>query len=151
MLPAKQILLVGEYDTTLSLVRYLLSVNSYRSNYSCYEVTSANSAEEALGLLKTNHYNLLLCQYHFASIGTLLSQVKGIDDHLKTIVIEEKANRLGAVYADAILFKPTAFELLDRIKVLLYRKRGPLKGMKRKVASVEVPMVRKSARRKNET
>ena len=140
MIPAKQILLVGEDDTKLSILRYVLRINSYRSNYSCYEVTAATSAEEAIGLLKNNHYNLLLCQYHFASMETLLSQAKSINDQLKTIVVEEKASRLGAVYADAILFKPTASELLDRIKVLLHRKRGPMKGMKRKVASETVQL-----------
>lgn len=140
MLPAKQILLVGEDDTKLSILRYVLRINSYRSNYACYEVTTATSAEEAIGLLTNNHYNLLLCQYHFASMETLLSQVKKIDDNLKTIVIEEKASRLSAIYADAVLFKPTYFELLERIKVLLHRKRGPMKGMKRKVASEKVQL-----------
>jgi CheY-like chemotaxis protein len=140
MRPAKQILLVGEDETKLSLLRYVLRNSTQKSSYSCYSVTAATSAEEAIGLLKNNHYNLLLCQYHFSSMETLLSKVKKIDDNLKTIVIEEKASRLSSVYADAVLFKPTAFELLERIKVLLHRKRGPMKGMKRKVVSETVQL-----------
>jgi hypothetical protein len=33
-----------------------------------------------------------------------------------------------------LLFDPTAADILERFKVLLYRKRGPMRGMKRKIS-----------------
>ena len=141
MKPAKRLLLVSEDEEQISPLRYLLRINAWRSNHACYCVTTADKAEEALGLLKKHQYDLMLCLYPVASMDTLLEQTKVIDDHLKIIVMADKASQLQTVYADAILFNPSSAALLEHIKVLLYRKRGPMRGMKRTVKSETVPLV----------
>jgi DNA-binding response OmpR family regulator len=128
--------LVGEDEDNLSLLRYVLRNNAYKAQCCYYHVTSVSTAQESLDALKKDQYDLLLCQCPVASLETLLAQVRIIDDNLKTIVIADKESQLSSVYADVIMFKPTAAELLERIRVSLYRKRGPSPGYKKKVAGI---------------
>jgi hypothetical protein len=69
-----------------------------------------------------------------ASLDSLLKDAMSIDNGLKTMVIATKASEIEYPCTDALLFDPTAADILERFKVLLFRKRGPMRGMKRKIS-----------------
>jgi hypothetical protein len=89
--------------------------------------------KEALGLLKTARYDILICQYPIALLETLLANSKILDNTMKIIIIADSAKEFPAVYANAILFNPTSAEILDYVKIFAVRKRGPHQGWKKSV------------------
>ena len=135
MRPAKRILLAGVDEDRLSILRFVLRNSSYSKSYCLYHVDTANSEEDVLKFLSKERYHLLLCLHPMASLDSILTDAMSIDNGLKTMVIATKASEIDSPRTDALLFDPSAAEILERIKVLMYRKRGPMKGMKRKVAS----------------
>jgi len=132
--PAKRILLAGVDEDNLAILRFVLRNSSYSKSYCLYHVDTANSAEDVLKFLSKERYHLLLCLHPMASLDSLLKDAMSIDNGLKTMVIATKAREIEYPCTDALLFDPNAAEILERIKILLYRKRGPMRGMKRKVA-----------------
>jgi hypothetical protein len=68
MRPPKHILLVGENEFTISTLRYVLNNSSPSpigiKNATCYRVTTAMTAQEALGAIQNNDYALMLCQHY---------------------------------------------------------------------------------------
>jgi DNA-binding response OmpR family regulator len=143
MRPARTILLVGENEDTLSPFRYVLS-NSQPEPLDkkgrIYTVTSANTAQEALGWLRKNQYDLLLCQCPVASLDSLLSHAKAMDDRMPTVVLYDKGADVTGCLADAVMHKPSMADLLERIRIMVQRRRGPHKGWKKGVAP-ERPVV----------
>lgn len=135
MRPAKRILLAGVDEDNLAILRFVLRNSSYSKNYCLYHVDTANNSKDVFELLSKGRYHLLLCRYPMASLDYLLTAALSIDNRMKTIVIATKASEIESPHTDAILFNPSAAEILERIKVLLYRKRGPMRGMKRKSKS----------------
>jgi DNA-binding response OmpR family regulator len=137
MRPARTILLVGENDDTLGPLRYVLS-NSQPEPLDkkgrVYTVTSANTAQEALGWLRRNQYDLMLCQCPVASLESLLSHAKAIDDRMPTVVLYDKGADVTGCLADAVMHKPSMADLLERIRIMVQRRRGPHKGWKKGVA-----------------
>jgi DNA-binding response OmpR family regulator len=143
MRPSRTILLVGENEDTLSPLRYVLS-NSQPEPLDkkgrVYTVTSANIAKDALGWLRKNQYDLMLCQCPVASLDSLLSHAKAIDDRMPTVVLYDKGSEAAECCADAAMHKPAMDELLERIRIMVQRRRGPHKGWKKGVAP-ERPVV----------
>lgn len=133
MRPAKRILLAGADDDSISILRFVLRNSTHKKSYCSYHVDTANSSEDVFELLSKGRYHLLLCRYPMALLDSLLTAALSIDNGMKTMVIATKASEIESPLTDALLFNPTAAEILERIKVLMYRKRGPMKGMKRTI------------------
>ena len=145
MRAAKNILLVGENDFTLSPLRFMLShstptLNSHFGR--CYLVVTANSVQEALDTLSESQFDLMLCQCPVASLDSLLSHAKAIDDRMPTVVLYDKGSEAAECCADAAMHKPAMDELLERIRIMVQRRRGPHKGWKKGVAP-ERPVVQR--------
>lgn len=143
MRPSRTILLVGENEDTLSPLRYVIS-NSQPEALDkvgrCYRVFSANSEKEAVEYLYESEFSLMLCQCPVASLDSLLSHAKAIDDRMPTVVLYDKGSEAAECCADAAMHKPAMDELLERIRIMVQRRRGPHKGWKKGVAP-ERPVV----------
>jgi hypothetical protein len=143
MRPSRTILLVGENEDTLSPLRYVIS-NSQPEALDkvgrCYRVFSANSEKEAVEYLYESEFSLMLCQCPCASLESLLTRAKKIRPFMPTVVIYDKSPCVESGFADAMLYKPTTAGLLDRIRVMVQRRRGPRKGWEKGVAP-ERPVV----------
>lgn len=121
-------MIVSEDEAQLSILRFTLR-NSRPSAFTTdYAVTSASSAQEALETLKAHQYDILLVIRPFESLNELLHHAKLVYEGMPTLVIYSKAVDVTSCYADAIMFKPSTAELLERIRMMVARKRGPRKG-----------------------
>ena len=131
MRPSKLILLLGESEFTLSPLRFMLITNSYR-------VVTALSTQKALDVLHEGSFDVLLyqCAYQYPTdhLDEFLSRCVELDPYIKTIVISDGTNQFPIGNADADLFKPSSAEILDSVKTLSARKRGPKVGWKKTVA-----------------
>ena len=117
MRPKKKILLVGSNENRLSILSYLLETYSYR-------VTCAATAGEAATLLRAGSYELLLCQLPLDGVDDLLDIAHALDTHLPSMVLRGATKWQGV--ADAIESRLVSSALiLDRVRVLTIRKRGP--------------------------
>ena len=126
MRPKKVILCVDDNEQDLSVLSFMLSTNGYR-------VISANSAQDAIALFTSNPVDLVLADYTLPQMNgnQLVDRLKGIASHVPMILLGDPQRMAGEIHAaDALLAKKhcTPQELLERIKVMSARKRGPRKG-----------------------
>jgi DNA-binding response OmpR family regulator len=126
--PAKHILLIAPDNDATAILRYVLRNSSYSSITSCYQVITAQDAIDALGWLREQQFDLLIGVYPVALLELVMEKSREIDGKLKIVGITERASEVGTFLPDALLFKPTMAELLQKVKVLCRRKKGPLKG-----------------------
>ena len=125
MRPKKTILCVDDNEQDLSVVKFMLATNGYR-------VLVATTAPEAIALFADNLVDLVLCDFAMPLMNGdgVIRQLKQIASHVPMALLgnaEKLANLFPA--ADAIISKTSsALELLERVKTLSVRKRGPRKG-----------------------
>jgi two-component system response regulator CpxR len=129
MRPKKVILCVDDNEQDLSVLTFMLSTNGYR-------VLSTNNGQEAIALFADHLVDLVLADFSMPQMNgnQLVGRLKQIAAHVPMILLGEPQKMEGQVHAaDALLPKKTcsSFELLERIKVMSARKRGPRKGMQR--------------------
>lgn len=132
MRPPKVILLI-DTEQRASVLRFTLRTNGFR-------VFMAHTKDEALIEFWDIHQNggidLIILDGAFVDLAPILKQHAR---HVPLILMCSKA-QLADLHpaADAALDKAavTTFELIDRIKVMVARKRGPKKGTKRATESV---------------
>ena len=131
MRPKKFILCVDDNETDLSVLKFLLATNGYR-------VVSANNGQEAIGIFADTAVDLVLSDFSMPQMNgdQLVRSLKQIASHIPMILLgdpQKMGENLHA--ADAVLAKRncTSQELLDRIKIMSARKRGPRKGSTRSV------------------
>jgi DNA-binding NtrC family response regulator len=110
MRPPKHILLVGENDAAMAPLRFAL-----RNSEPCYMVTTANSADEVCNLLAEGSFDMMLVQLPVTPLEPFLERVNKIDSTFPVLVMN-------------VINKPSMAEILDRIKVMTARKRGPKPG-----------------------
>lgn len=125
MRPKKTILCVDDNEQALSVRQFMLETRGYR-------VLSAANAEEALELFAQGGVDLVLSDLVMPRMdgNELIRRMKEVSPEVPMILISgsvkafERANR-----ADAFLPKGacSAAEILDRIRMLIARKRGPKK------------------------
>ena len=137
MRPKKIILCVDDNEQELSELKFMLATNGYR-------VLSATTSEEAISVFTENTVDLVLADFTLPQINgcQLVDRLKLIAAHVPMIVLGDPQKMGGEIYAaDALLAKKTCShqELLERIKVMSARKRGPRKG------SVRVPRLAEMA------
>ena len=135
MRPKKVILCVNHNEQELSVLKFMLATNGYR-------VVSAVSGQEAIGVFKETAVDLVLADFALPQMSgkQLVERLKGIAAHVPMILLgDPQAMNNGIQSADALLAKKscTSQELLERIKLMSARKRGPRKGTQR-VAATEL-------------
>lgn len=129
MRPKKIILAVNGNEQELSVLAFMLSTNGYR-------VLSAASGDEAAALLAENSIDLILAydgMPHWNG-GQVVGRLKEVASHVPVILLGDPARVPSQPHAaDALLPKKNCspLELLDRIKNMSARKRGPRKGSTR--------------------
>ncbi len=136
MRPKKIILCVDDNEQELSVLKFMLATNGYR-------VGSAGNGPEAIGIFAETPVDLVLADYGLPQMngGQLVERLKQIAAHVPMILLGDPQRMAGEMHsADALLAKKncTPQELLERIKVMSARKRGPRKGSQRVASLVEL-------------
>lgn len=125
MRPKKVILCVGVNEHELSVLKFTLSTNGYRVVTTC-------SAQEAIGIFAQNQVDLVLAELVMPKMNgiQLVDRLKQIASHIPMILWGDPQKMGGEMHtADTLLSKRiSSQELLERIKVMSVRKRGPRKG-----------------------
>ena len=129
MRPKKVILHVDDNEQDLSVLSFTLSTNGYR-------VLSASSGEEAIALFSENAVDLVLADFSMPRMdgNQLVTRLKSIAPHVPMMLLGDPQKTEAQLHAaDAFVGKKTCSvqELLERIKVMSARKRGPRKGVQR--------------------
>ena len=136
MRPKKVILCVNQNEQELSVLKFMLSTNGYR-------VLAATTGQEAISAFKETAGDLVLSEFALPQMSgkQLVERLKGISSHVPMILLgDPQAMSSGIQIADALLAKKncTSQELLERIKVMSARKRGPRKGSQRMAPVTEL-------------
>lgn len=131
MRPKKVILCVDDNELELSVLKFMLATNGYR-------VVSACTGQEAIGVFAGMQVDLVLADFAMPQMdgSQLVNRLKEIAAHVPMILLGDPQKMGSEMHgADALLAKKncSAQELLERIKVMSARKRGPRKGSLRLV------------------
>lgn len=129
MRPKKIILCVDTNENDLSVLSFMLSTNGYR-------VLPARTAQEAIALYQEHQVDLVLANHTLppANGDALVRKLKQIAHHVPMILLGDPLKMGDQIHgADALLAKKNCspHDLLERIKVMSARKRGPRKGSTR--------------------
>jgi two-component system, OmpR family, response regulator CpxR len=137
MRPKKTILCVDDNEQVLSVRKFLLETRGYR-------VATARSAEEAIERFRQGGIDLVLGDLVMPQMdgNEMVRRMKDISPEVPMILISgsvrnfDRANR-----ADAFLPKGASspVEMLERIRVMIARKRGPRKVLRPVFAASEAP------------
>jgi DNA-binding NtrC family response regulator len=125
MRPKKVILLVSPDCQQLSEMAFLLHTHGYK-------VITQSSAAEALGLFPQTEVHLVIAAQDLGDRkgADLLELLKKIIPYVPTVILGTPAHDLSTPWANAVVdpLKTTAADLLERLRLLTARKRGPRKG-----------------------
>ena len=115
---------------------FMLSTNGYR-------VAPATSSQEAISIFARLQVDLVLADYKMPQMNghQLVNRLKQIAGHVPMILLGDPQAMSGEIHAaDALLAKKhcSSQELLERIKVMSARKRGPRKGALRHAVAEEL-------------
>jgi CheY-like chemotaxis protein len=129
MRPKKTILCIDQNEQALAVRKFMLTTRGYR-------VITAVSGQEALEIFRSGGIDLVLSDLLLSEMdgNEMVRRMKEISPEVPTILVSatvknfERANR-----ADAFLPKGacTPVEVLERIRVMIARKRGPKKAIPR--------------------
>jgi two-component system, OmpR family, response regulator CpxR len=126
MRPKKIILCVDDNEQELSVRKFMLSTNGYR-------VLAATSGEEAIERFNEAQVDLVLADYAMPRMNgaELIAKLKQLASHVPMVLLADAQQLSSEPHrADAVLGKKNCspVELLERIKIMSARKRGPRKG-----------------------
>jgi len=123
MKPKRTILCVDDNEQSLSIRKVMLETRGYR-------VVSCPSGREALDIFKKGGIDLVVTDLVMPGVdGTqVIEQIKTVSPQTPTILLSGKAkiydhNTRADVFLPKGMYAPA--ELLERIRLLLVRKRGP--------------------------
>jgi two-component system response regulator CpxR len=133
MKPKRTILCVDDNEQCLSIRKVMLETRGYR-------VIACANGEEALDRFKHGGVDLVLTDLIMPGLDgiRLVEQVKDIAPEIPVILISGKVRLCDRnTRADVFLPKGTCapVELLERIRLLLVRKRGPKRSSRTQVAA----------------
>jgi len=136
MRPKKVILCVDDNEQDLSVMSFMLSTNGYR-------VLAASCGEEAISLFGDNAVDLVLADFSMPRMdgNQLVTKLKHIAGHVPMMLLGDPQKIDAQMHAaDAFVGKKTCSpqELLERIKIMSARKRGPRKGVQRAMPMEEL-------------
>ncbi|MBZ5719085.1 MAG: response regulator [Acidobacteriia bacterium] len=123
MKPKRTILCVDDNEQSLSIRKVMLETRGYR-------VVACTSGEQALERFKQGGVDLVLTDLVMPGLdgGWLIEAIKGLSPQTPAILVSGKVKIFDRdTRADAFLPKGMCapLELLERIRLLLVRKRGP--------------------------
>ncbi len=129
MRPKKTILCVDDNEQVLSVRTFLLETRGYR-------VVTAHSAQQALEFVERStpgSIDLLLCDLIMPQMdgNELVRRAKQLHPGLPAMIVSGTVNAFDrAICADVFLPKGASSpaEMIERIRVLVARKRGPRKA-----------------------
>ncbi len=130
MRPKKVLLCVDDNEQELSVTKFMLETNGYR-------VLAATNGQEAIAIFSTTpQIDLVLADTVMPQMsgGQLVERLKRMSSHVPMILLGDHPAASGEIHrADALIARKncTTQELLERIKVMSARKRGPRKGTQR--------------------
>jgi CheY-like chemotaxis protein len=129
MRPKKVILCVDDSEQDLSVLKFMLVTNGYR-------VLAANSGQEAITIFQENAVDLVLADHSMPQMSgdQLVTKLKQMASHVPMVLLGDPQKMNGQIHgADALIAKKTCTpqELLERVKLMSARKRGPRKGVQR--------------------
>ena len=127
MRPKKVILCVDDNDQVLSVRKFVLETRGYR-------VLTANNAEQAIELYDQGKVDLVITDLVMPNCNgnDLILRLKEIAPWVPAVLVSGTTRQLDPTSrADAFLPKGASSpqELLERVRVLLVRKRGPKKPL----------------------
>lgn len=133
MRPKKVILCVDDNAQDLSVLKFLLTTHGYM-------VYGAATAEEAIAYFGDKPMDLVLVKYAMPKLdgNQLVKKLKTMAAHVPMVLLGDMQQLNGQVHAaEALVNKKTCstMELLDLIKRMSARKRGPRKGIQRQAAA----------------
>ena len=136
MRPKKVILCVDDNELDLSVMSFMLSTNGYR-------VLPATSGQEAISIFARTQVDLVLADFAMPQMdgSQLLNRLRQIAGHIPMILLGDPQAMSGEIHpADVLLSKKgcSKQELLERIKVMSVRKRGPKKFPVISVTAAEI-------------
>lgn len=139
MRPKKVILCVDDNDQVLSVRKFVLETRGYR-------VLTASNAEQAIELYDQGKVDLVITDLVMPHCNgnDLILRLKEIAPWVPAVLVSGSARQFDPTSrADAFLPKGASSpqELLERVRVLLVRKRGP----KKTIASAPPPLATISA------
>jgi CheY-like chemotaxis protein len=142
MRPKKTILCVDDNEQVLSIRTFLLETRGYR-------IVAVNTAQEALEHLERSlpgTLDLILCDLLMPQMdgNELVRRAKQLHPGLPAMIVSGTVNAFDrALHADVFLPKGASSpaEMIERIRVLVARKRGPKKA----VAPLSTPLERAPA------
>jgi CheY-like chemotaxis protein len=130
MRPKKVILCVDDNEQELSVLKFMLATNGYR-------VLAAANGQEAIALFTTApQVDLVLTDTTMPHMsgGQLVERLKRMRSYVPMVLLGDAQAAHGEIHvADAVIVRKNCStqELLERIKVMSARKRGPRKGAQR--------------------
>jgi CheY-like chemotaxis protein len=130
MRPKKVILCVDDNEQELSVLKFMLATNGYR-------VLAAANGQEAIAIFATApQIDLVLTDTTMPHMsgGQLVERLKRMRGYMPMILLGDGQAANGEIHvADAVIVRKNCStqELLERIKVMSARKRGPRKGAQR--------------------
>lgn len=129
MKPKRTILCVDDNEQSLSIRKVMLETRGYR-------VVACNSGQDALERFKQGGIDLVLTDLIMPGVdgSTLIQEIKALSPDTPTVLISGKVRIYDRdIQADVFLPKGmyAAAELLERIRLLLVRKRGPKRSAAR--------------------
>jgi DNA-binding response OmpR family regulator len=138
--PKRIVLVISSNSEELSERKYMLYIRGYA-------VWIASTGEAAIKYFVDREIDLVLCDWNLSD-GTgpaCIQTLKKIANHVPMILLGKSyRDVLETTPADAVLLKSiSAAELVDRIRIMSARKRGPRKGTPRSPRRAEiVPAIR---------
>jgi CheY-like chemotaxis protein len=129
MRPRKTILCVDDNEQALSVRKFMLETRGYR-------VLSAHTAADALEIFAAGNVDLVLSDLIMPQMdgNELVRRMKSIAPEVPAIILSGSVKNFErASSADAFLPKGacTPLEVLERIRVMIARKRGPRRAQHR--------------------
>ncbi len=125
MKPKKTILCVDDNEQSLSIRKILLETRGYR-------VVACNNGEDALQRFRIGGIDLVLTDLIMPGVdgSRLIEEIKGLSPQTPAVLISGRIkiyerDTLADVFLPKGMYEPA--ELLERIRLLLVRKRGPKK------------------------
>jgi CheY-like chemotaxis protein len=133
MRPKKKILLVSASEERASVLRFMLMT-------SCFAVTSVTDRTAALAELEAQPFDLLLCDLPLSGISYLVEDAHEAYPFMPSIVLGASAQDIASKLCASAIYQrlPSSAELLEQIKILVARKRGPKPQTK---PSLPVPVI----------
>ena len=143
MIPKKRILIIDPIEQRQAVLRFLLLTHGYA-------VISASDAEGALARFAEAPPDLAVTTYKLVGMQKMLDDFRVLDAFTPSLVLAPGCStQPAALISDAVLWgaQCTATEILQQVKLMSRRKRGPRPAVKKspQSASLDVAADRRSA------